>query len=333
MSSCRPLIYEYRGDIVELIHMGLIAVVDESSRVLCHVGDPDEPVYYRSASKPIQALPVIAHSLDQKYGLTERETAIFSGSHAGEHMHVEALESIWLKTGLKEEMMVMKPALPEAEYAREAVLRAGGPKRRAYHNCSGKHTALMLLQRELTGDASGYWRPESPAQREVLRAVAALSETPEDRVGLGVDGCGVPVFAVGLRNIAIGFKNLACLDRIADDALRGAAERYVPRLHAAPEMVKGPGTLCTRLNACEGVVAKGGASGVYGLGLKRERLGIAVKLMDGQNAARPLVLSGILRQLGFADRRVLEVLDALSKVDIVNDNGVVVGRAECVFPL
>ena len=314
MPAFQPLISEYRGNVIENVRYGCVAVVGERSRLLAAVGDPDETVYYRSASKPIQALPVIARRLDERYGLTPMETAIFSGSHAGEPMHVEALESIWRKTGLREDMMVMKPVLPESAAAREAVLRAGGTKRKAYHNCSGKHTALMLLQRELTGSPEGYWRPESPAQREVRQAVATLSEVPVEQVRVGVDGCGVPVFAVGLRHIAAGFRNLACPEEIADPALREAARRYIPRLHAFPEMVKGPGTLCTRLNGCAGVVAKGGASGVYGLGLVGARV-------------------GILRQLGLGDARVLSVLDALSGAEIVNDNGRVVGRAECVFRL
>ena len=333
MPSCQPLIHETRGGVIENVRYGYIAVVDADSRLRCAVGDPEELVFYRSASKPIQALPVIARGIDEKYGLTERETAIFSGSHAGEPCHVAALESIWRKTGLSEDMMIMRPTLPENEKARAAVLRAGGPKRKAYHNCSGKHTALMLLQRELTGSPEGYALPDSPAQREVRRAVAALSEYPEADVRLGVDGCGVPVFAVGIRNIAVGFKNLACPDGIADPRLRDAARRYIPRLHAYPEMVKGTDTLCTALNALEGVVAKGGAGGVYGLGLERERLGIAMKLADGENALRPLVLGGILRQLGVARPDILAVLDAMSRTRIVNDNGAEVGRAACAFQL
>ena len=58
MASCEPLVYEYRADLLDLIHMGYICVVDEQGKVLYSVGDPNERVYYRSASKPIQALPV-----------------------------------------------------------------------------------------------------------------------------------------------------------------------------------------------------------------------------------------------------------------------------------
>ena len=76
MASFEPLVYEYRGKILDLVHMGYICVVDENGKVLWHVGDPEEMVFYRSASKPLQALPVIARGLDKKYGITPEESVL-----------------------------------------------------------------------------------------------------------------------------------------------------------------------------------------------------------------------------------------------------------------
>lgn len=55
-----PLLREYRGDLLDLTHMGYVCVVDADSNVLCHAGGADETVFYRSAPKPLQALPAIA---------------------------------------------------------------------------------------------------------------------------------------------------------------------------------------------------------------------------------------------------------------------------------
>ena len=82
---------------------------------------------------------------------------------------------------------------------------------------------------------------DSCAQREILRCVAALSEFPADKTMIGIDGCGVPVFAVPMKHIAIAFKNLACIDTIEDAGLRDAARRYVPRIHQYPLMMRGTG--------------------------------------------------------------------------------------------
>ena len=66
-----PLARECRGKTLDLTHFGYLVIVDENSKVLYSVGDPDDIVFYRSASKPVQALPVIARGLDRKFGLTE----------------------------------------------------------------------------------------------------------------------------------------------------------------------------------------------------------------------------------------------------------------------
>lgn len=326
-----PLIHEYRGEVHDLTHFGYICAVDENANVLFHAGDPDAVVYYRSASKPLQALPVIELELDRKYGLTEEESVIFSGSHAGEPFHIAALERILAKTGLREEDLCMNPAVPALAYANEDRIRRGLPPRKLYHNCSGKHLALMLLQRELGGEVRDYWKEDSLAQRRVRETIQALSETEDVKVG--VDGCGVPVFACGMRHIAAAYKNLACPDRIAGASLRAAAERYVPLIHRYPLMMRGTGYLCSLINYDPNIVGKGGANGSYGFALKKERIGVSLKLADGTESGWPLLVLELLRRLDALSPETEERLMGLRPCTITNDCGMVVGRREPVFRL
>ena len=150
-----PLLTENRSGTFDLIRYGYICIVDEHSRVLYQAGDPEDFVFYRSASKPIQSLPVFKYGLDRKYGLTDEESAILSGSHAGMPVHVAAVENILRKAGFDEDILCMNPAAPGDEASNERRLRAGLPKRKVYHNCSGKHCALLMVQRELGGRAGG----------------------------------------------------------------------------------------------------------------------------------------------------------------------------------
>ena len=145
MNDCALLCEEYRGGLLDLVHEGYVCVVDENSRIVAHAGNPEAMVYYRSASKPLQALPVIARRLDEQYGITEEESVIFSGSHLGEDFHVKALRSIFKKAGLSEDDLIMKPTAPGSMEANEARIRAGLPKAKIYHNCSGKHAGAMLF--------------------------------------------------------------------------------------------------------------------------------------------------------------------------------------------
>lgn len=325
---------EYRGDTLDLIHEGYIAVVDDRGKLLYHAGNPKATVYYRSASKPFQALPVIARGLDEKYGFTEEESVILAGSHLGEDFHVNAIRSMFQKAQMDLNDLIMKPAVPGSTFANEERIRKGLPPEKIYHNCSGKHTGAMVLQKELDPEhIRDYWKVDSAAQQEILRAISILSEVPVDQVHIGVDGCGVPVFAVPVQNIAIAFKNIACIDTIQDESFREAARRFIPRIHRYPHMMRGTGYLCSLINEDPNLVAKGGANGVYGIGMKKERLGIALKIKDGTEAIWPILIREIFKQVGYYRKDTFDMLDRLNNGTIVNDNGTPVGHCGPVFQL
>ncbi len=320
---------ETRGELDDLIHLGYLSIVDEHSRVVYHVGDPDARVFFRSASKPLQALPVIARELDKQYGLTEEETVLFAGSHAGEPFHFAAIARMMQKTGFSEDLLVMKPTTPHHRPSEEARIRQGLPSHKYYHNCAGKHIASLLLQRALGAPPENYWQIGAACQQEIERTLRIMSET--DDVQTAVDGCGVPVFAVGMKHIAIAFKNLAYPQAIADDAIAAAATTFVPRIHDHPLMMRGTGYLCSLLNCDENIVAKGGANGVYGFALKKEKLGVAFKLIDGTEQAWPLIVRDVLDDLGALSDETRARLDTLHPDIIRNDNESEVGRRETTF--
>ena len=144
MSDTVRLTEEFRGGLLDLTHYGYISIVDEKGKVIYSAGDPEAMVFYRSASKPVQALPVIAHHLDEKYGFTDEETVLFAGSHLGESFHVNALKSIMKKADLNPE----DTSMPHHEADRA---RLYGSKRRAHPSGSAKVEALPQLQRQARG--------------------------------------------------------------------------------------------------------------------------------------------------------------------------------------
>ena len=85
-----PLTVVTRGDMVESLHAGSIAVVDRTGRVLYAAGDAALPTFTRSALKPLQALPFVAAGGVERFGFDGREVALLCASHSGEPRHVEA---------------------------------------------------------------------------------------------------------------------------------------------------------------------------------------------------------------------------------------------------
>lgn len=326
------LIYEYRGDVLENIYRGRICIVDFSRDQTYAVGDPDEITFYRSASKPIQALPVLMRGLDEKYALTEEEITIMAGSHSGEEIHLAAVLGILEKAGFSESDMIMKPVYPENADAYKRMIKNDLPPRKALHNCSGKHAGLMLLAEEF-GNHRDYWHPECSAQQEVKHCISMMSGCPEEDILIGIDGCGVPVFAVPMRGIAASFACLACPELIDELKLRNAAAKMSEMMQRHPLYVKGTGTLCSMLNSDPNVIAKGGAQGVYAMALKRERIGIMIKQEDGTQDERPDIIAEILRQINYQDHSLIERLEKFHSKQIFNDNGTVIGERKPVFSL
>ena len=295
-----PLLREYRGDLLDLTHMGYVCVVDADSMSLCMRAaqtKPSSTVQPQAAPGPARHHPRAGPPLRAD----ARGSVLLSGSHTGEPFHVAAMESIMRKAGLCEEQLIVKPAVPAAVYANEERIRAGLPARKYYHNCSGKHAALLMLQRDLGGEPADYWKIGSPAHEEVERAISVLSECPREDIRIGIDGCGVPVFAVPIQKHCRRLQNLACLDTITDDALRTAAARYMPLIHRYPHMIAARATSVRSSTRTPTLSPKGGSNGVYGIGLKRERLGISLKLADGTEHLWPFLISCILRQIGYHD--------------------------------
>ncbi|NLO83145.1 MAG: asparaginase [Clostridiales bacterium] len=310
------LVEEYRGSIVENVHRGFICGISDDGRIVYSVGDQNRMTYMRSTAKPIQAIPVFKLGLVEKFGLEGKEAAILCASHMAEPFHIEALESIMKKTGIGEDKLICM-AKP----------------RRIYHNCAGKHFGILMLCKELGHEMDGYWKIEHPVQQLIKEHISIISGYPEDDIQIGVDGCGVPVFAMPLKFLANAFLRLACPDLISDNAVRGAVERIVTLMNAHPEMIAGTRSVCSTLLQDDNIVAKGGAMGVYCFGLKKERLGFVLKIEDGSADEWPLIIASILEQIGYSNKATIERLNTSFPNEIKNDNGFIVGSKKACFIL
>lgn len=329
---------ESRGGIIENRHYGLICVVDEKGIVSCS-GNHETVVYYRSSSKPIQALPLLVMGLDKKYGLSDIECAIMAGSNAGEPECTAVVESLMEKGGIREDDFVLGARYPDHPAAKEDAVRQGLAPRKVWHGCAPKHVATMLMQRELTGSIRDYHLPDSAAQRLIRHTMALFSETPYNKIAIGIDGCGVPVFGVPAYKIARAYLHLACPETLGEPYYAAAVVRMMDLMHQYPTMVRGSNYLCTLLNTFPNVVAKGGASGVYAFGLRKERLGVMLKIGDGTETSWQVIIREILRQVSpEINAGLIETLEntdliGVTRKNVTNAAGETVGTMEPMFVL
>nr|WP_309866096.1 asparaginase [Desmospora profundinema] len=302
-----------RGEEVESRHIGHVAVVDSDGRLLYEWGDPERPTFPRSAMKPFQAIPVVTSGAADRFHMDDADLALCCASHNGEERHRARAQSILERTGQTAAVLACGTHLPRDPESQQEVIRKGIEFTPYFSNCSGKHAGMVATAVHLGEDPEGYERPEHPVQQRILETVCDMTATPREQVSWGVDGCNVPAHRIPLRNLALGFAQMADPVSIGDKPVRRAVERITSAMIAVPEMVAGKNRFCTDLmRAFNGRLAgKVGAEAVYGISDRQRGIGIAVKVEDGTQRALYATVMEVLRQLGL-DREEPEAFRSLA---------------------
>lgn len=284
-----------RGTIIEAIHRVHVAVA-EADGLLWSAGDPHYYTYWRSAAKPFQTATAVKAGAAEGLGLTDMDLAIMSASHNGQAEHIAAVASLLSRLGVDERALCCGTHPPLHKPTAQAMVRAGEPTTALHSNCSGKHAGMLALVAHLGVTRDGYERPEHPIQQAYLTQIADLCGVQRSAVGIGVDGCGVPVFALPLSGMARAYALLA--QPAAAGASAAALDRVARAMTSYPFLVAGTGRLCTALMQATGgrLVAKSGHEGVYGVAVRDRGWGMAVKVEDGASrAVAPAVLGSLLK--------------------------------------
>jgi L-asparaginase II len=316
-----------RGAMVESRHNVIAVAVDRAGKPVLAAGDIERPIYPRSAIKPLQALALLESGAADRFGLGDREIALACASHRGEPRHVETVAR-WLgRIGLDASALECGPQLPSHEPSAAALLASGGQPDAIHNNCSGKHSGFLTLARHLGCPHCGYIGRDHPVQRLVLGVVGEMTGVAPELAPAGLDGCGIPVFGVPLRNLALGLARLA--DPTGQPDARVQAARRIRRAMAAePFMVSGSASFVTRMLGLVGerAIVKSGAEGVYVAALPELGLGLAVKAEDGNPRAATVVMARLLTHFGVLGDSDKKAAADLIEAPILNTLGTEIGR-------
>ncbi len=207
-SVYEPVFEATRGEIVESIHMGAIAVADSDGKLLASLGDPQLVTFLRSSAKPFQALPFMEHLGAERFGLTDQEVAVMCASHSGTDFHKQIVESFQQKVGLQESQLVCGTHPPFDRSTWKKLIASGQEITPNRHNCSGKHTGMLAYATLMNYPLDDYIRPDHPVQRDIIKAFAEMTQVDVNEVRVGIDGCSVPTFAIPMQSAALGFARL-----------------------------------------------------------------------------------------------------------------------------
>lgn len=335
IKNSTPLAYVYRGKNVEAIHHGSIAVVDENGTLTHYAGDPEMVMMMRSSIKPFQALPLLMSGGFDHFGYHDKQLALMCASHDGTDEHREVAASILQTAGNKPEDLQCGTHWPIWMRNENIWPQNGEDKDPLRHNCSGKHSGFLALARFLKEDVKKYLDPNSKTQQQVKQAVADMCEYPAENFGVAIDGCSAPNFGYPLINLAIGFKNLA--NKLAKSKeMQKAVGRVYQAMSAHPKMVSGEKRFdYDIMRSFPGkVFCKIGAEAVEGIGFSEPRIGIVVKIDDGNTRALYPVCIEVLKQLDIVDNvDKFPFLKKHERPEISNYRGIVTGQIEGKFEL
>ena len=324
-----PIAVSTRGGYPENVFYGSVAVVDRAGKLIASVGDVDAPIFTRSALKPLQALPLVANPRCAEYGLTPKEIALLCSSHNGEAIHADTAQRLLAKIGLTDSALQCGSHAPYWYKWNNQRPEEGKRWSSYFHNCSGKHSGMLLQAKLLAASTETYLEPENAVQKLIRDAVAYATGGPDPAaIPWGTDGCSAPNFAVPLKGLAHAF---AWLSRTEDDARYGSAPRILFEAMAAhPEMVSGEGRNDLALStAGRGDWAtKVGADGVQTLASRSRGIGIAAKLSNGNGEALMVAFCAVLEQLNLLDAEARAVLAPWSGASIKSVRGIEVGRLQ-----
>ena len=321
-----PLVEVTRGGVVEKVHRGHVVVVNREREVVASLGDPYMETYMRSCAKPVQALPLVVSGGADVYDISPKELAIMCASHYGEAFHIEVIDGILAKLGLSEANLSCGAAVSIKMAVALEQARKGIVLDQRYNDCSGKHCGMLTLCLHRDYPLEGYIEPEHPVQREILETFAAFCEVAVGDIGIGIDGCSVPVFYLPLFNMALSYVKLTNPESF-DTRFEKACRRIVDAMTGCPEMVSGSGGFCTELMRHTGgkLIGKVGANGVYCVGSKENGLGLAVKIEDGSMEVLSTVALQVLLDLDLLTPREYGQLKDFHIRGITNDRNIVVG--------
>ena len=285
----------WRGDLVESVHRGRYVIRDARGKTLDSLGDTTGYAHLRSSAKPFQALPLVFSGAADAFGIGGEELAVACASHNAEPRHLRAVRSILRKAGLSEEDL-QSGAHPPMHAPTAARLAALGEEPRPIHgNCSGKHAAMLAVCAHAGWDPAEYRDPQGPLQKLVRRTVAKLCGLEPEEVKLAGDGCGVPVFAVPLEALALGFARLGAGGEAGavefPEDLVEAVRKVRDAMRKYPYMIAGTGRFDSDLMQATDLIAKSGAEGVFAAanpqkpGSEHASWGLALKISDGAGRA------------------------------------------------
>ncbi len=314
-----------RNGLNEQVHFGIILHMNKKGIIKKVGNDNGYKFYHRSCMKPLQVSPIIDLGLDKKYNLTLEEIAVCCASHTGDLIHQEKIKSILNKIGYKEDDLLCPPHSPLSKEEQKRLILNNLEPTKIHNNCSGKHSAMLSICKEMNFPTSNYKDLDNPLSEFIIKHVCKLCEVNKDDIVISKDGCGLPVIATTLEELGRGFLNLFTNKKY---------EKITKAFLNYPYLIGGKNRQDSEIiNISKNLVAKVGACGLcVVVNIEKEEC-IVVKIADSNMEARTIATIDALLQLKWLETVSASQVNNIYIKKILSQDNEVLGSINSCFNL
>lgn len=283
--------------------------IDGDGTVVFSSGAIGQPIFYRSAIKPFQAIAAARTGLD----LPPSHLAVTCASHGGYPVHLAIVDKILSDHGLTTEALRTTPGRPLSHAADVLQIRRGNTRLEPrFHNCSGKHAGWLAACVVAGWDTGAYLDLHHPLQRSVLDVMQEYSDA--DARPVGVDGCGAPTLRGTVATLATAFSRLTTEPEAAPIAMAMATYGAL-----VADNVRNDG----RVGITWGGPQKVGAEGSFAMATNG--IAIATKSRSGSSEMAVAAALDVAQRIGVLPDAMVTVLDTVMSPPVTG-GGRQVGR-------
>lgn len=323
-----PLVAVTRNNYIESVHYGYICITNSHGEIIYSSGDINTSIFFRSSAKPLQIIPLIDSGAAKAFGFTMGDIALACSSHSGDWVHQERVSQILDRLNLTDKNLLCGIMEPYDGHERLRLASAGISPTVFHCSCSGKHTAILALAKFKGYSIQNYREISHPIQKDLQETVAYFADIDSKIIRTGIDGCGIPIYLLPIKNIALSYSKLIMETLDPHGKYHQACRLVFDSMTSYPEMVAGEREFCTDLMRVAGdrLIGKVGSEGVYCVGVKEGHLGICIKIADGnERALFPLVLQTLM-DLDILKSKDIEMLKDWYRPKVKNNLQEVVGE-------
>ena len=317
----------YRGELVESKHRVISLVKDIDGNALLSTNNENELVYPRSSIKIFQAIPFINSNAHLKYSLTEKNIAIACSSHRGETQHLNVLNEWINKINIHIQDLKCGIHNPIDLKSSNNLLLGGTSSNQLHNNCAGKHLGMISGCLANNMSYKNYVKFDHPYQKLIRQSLETFMGSKIQKKCIGTDGCSAPQYAFSLNHLSDSMINLI-KEKNNNSKYSKAINIILSSINKFPKLIGGRNSFDSQvIKVTKGrIFCKGGAEGVLLFADFIKKIGGVIKVIDGNDRARPSITMKIFSHLGLLSSKEKILLQHWTVEKIYNHNKKNVGQ-------